>query len=273
MGCSMTEGVGCYNEFYIEKNLSAEDLTHEHHWKYLNRFHEYGYPNELGRLLNYDKVINLGLAGSAPLSNVKYFFERYLEKNFSDYEVLIFWMIPDCMRTSYYFKGRIHSRIPFSKYGDDFDKEYQKLYLNYEYPYFNSSLDIVFGIKVMEQVCQNKGYNLLLSSTNQRCEINYKRIYPSANYLSEDEENIFQKLDKNTDFAPCHHPNERGYKKTAKIIFNIIEKNYPHLINKNKVEKFEWLWDGYILEHDISSGEYKNILRDYEFNIVGTNEK
>lgn len=256
MGCSMTQGVGCYDENDLKSDLPWTELMSKIYIKSLPHFHEFGWPNKLGNLLNYDKVINLGLGGSAPLTNLKHFFERYLDKDLSDYEVLILWMIPDSSRTSYYFEGRLESRMPFSPFADSFDKEFTKKMLNGD-PLFNSSLDVIFAIKVMEQICENKGYSLLLSSTNDTCEEMYRKIYSSKHYLSKERIHPFSVLNNEDDLAPCGHPNKKGYEKVAKFIYSIIENEHPHLINKNHVENFEWEWQGNITHHRIENDEYQ----------------
>ena len=59
LGCSLTEGVGCYNLDLLPKNPNQDyflDLKLEKHSK---RFLKYGWPNVLGNHLNYDLVINM----------------------------------------------------------------------------------------------------------------------------------------------------------------------------------------------------------------------
>ena len=268
IGDSYTEGVGCYNESYINSSKSFKDLNSKIYIKSLNDFHEFGYPNELGRLLNYDKVINLGIGGSAPLSNVKYFFERHLYKDYSDYEVLIFWLIPNFLRASFYFQGRIMSKMPFGGIFNDFDKEYVKLMMEDGNPELNGTLETVFGIKIMELVCKFKNYSFLFTPTTNEFKEIFEKVYQSDNLLSNF--NILDELDPSVDYSPCKHPNKMGYKKIAKNIYDKIEKDYPHLINKNKVENFEWSWEGDIIQHSLKDGKYLKQLGD---KIIYTDEK
>lgn len=256
IGDSYTEGVGCYDEIYL--NLDFNTLTTHGYIESINRFHEFGYPNELGRLLNYDKVINLGLGGSAPLSNVKYFFERHLHQDYSDYEVFIFWLIPSFFRTSFYFKGRIISKMPIGSVTDDFDKEYIKKLMEDGSPELNVTLETVFGIKIMELISKFKNYNFLFTIVDMPLENTLQKVYKSNNFISNF--NVFDGLDKKDDYSICFHPNEKGYKKVAKNIYDRIQKDYPYLINKNVVENFEWSWEGDIIQHSFNDINYIKML-------------
>ena len=268
IGDSYTEGVGCYDEIYLNSDISFEKLTSDIYIKSTDRFHEFGYPNELGRLLNYDKVINLASGGFAPLSNVKYFFERHLHQDYSDYEVFIFWLIPSFFRTSFYFQGRIISKMPIGSVTDDFDKEYIKKLMEDGSHELNVTLETVFGIKIMELISKFKNYNFLFTIVDMPLENTLQKVYKSNNFISNF--NVFDGLDKKDDYSICLHPNEKGYKKVAKNIYNKIQQDYPHLINKNKVENFEWSWEGDIIQHSLKDGNYLKQLRD---KIIYTNEK
>ena len=66
LGCSYTEGVGCFDVDLMEKYNTTDynSLPREQLLIQLDKFHKDGFPNKLGKLLNYDKVINMGLGGS-----------------------------------------------------------------------------------------------------------------------------------------------------------------------------------------------------------------
>jgi hypothetical protein len=262
VGDSFTEGVGCYGDLVSNQNISFKELTIEYYQKSLDRFHEYGYPNELGRLLNYDKVINLGFGGSAPMSNVKYFFERYIDKDFSDYEVFVFWLIPSFFRASFYSNGRILSKIPSSKISgtiDKFDFHYMELISKGNID-LNVTLETIFGIKIMEFVCKSKNYDFLYTIVDVKQMSVFKEIYQSENYIQDF--NVFEGIDYKSEFSPCLHPNELGYKKVAKNIYDKIKTEYAHLINKNKVENFEWIWDSHTVQHHLTEDGYQKIIKN-----------
>lgn len=246
-GCSFTEGVGCYlPEVKTEPNFWENDLNYIDS---LDRFHEFGWPNVLGNLLNYDKVINLGLGGSSCGSNVRHFVERILPMDLSEWEVLVVWLLPSALRASFYFECKIESKMPYSMVGDDFDKEYVKKVG--ELPEFNSGLDQLFYVKVMEQICENNGFELLMTSADNNSEVILRRLYPDAKYLTPEIYHIFNilKHDFEKYYSPCFHPNEVGYEVIGNHIFELIKENHPHLLNENKPEKFEWVWEGGIEDH------------------------
>ena len=72
-----------------------------------------------------------------------------------------------------------------------------------------------------------------------------RKIYDSKYLLTKDDSHVLDGIG-NENYAPCFHPNERGYEIVSNNIFNLIEKYYPSYINKETVEKFEWVYDGYV---------------------------
>lgn len=258
LGCSLTEGVGCYDLDGLDLNSPWNDDDSQLYVKSIPKFHEYGYPNELGRLLNYDKVINLGIGGGAPLSNVKHLFEMYSEETFQDYDVLLFWMIPNSDRTSYYFNGSIESRMPYCTDLNEFDTAYINKIMKSKTPLLDATLEVVFGIKSVEQFCENKGINLLLSSANDEDYRMYKKLHQSKYYLSNGEPKLFDGLEE-TEISPCRHPNKKGYKKIAIKIFDFIKKEHYELINTNLVDKFEWEYLGNHIYHRLENDEHYTI--------------
>ena len=86
LGCSWTEGVGCYvPSVYYNASTAVtfndiEPLISKYHDKNKKNFHEFGWPNRLGKKLAFDKVINLGVGGSSNSTAVKIIYE-FIEQN------------------------------------------------------------------------------------------------------------------------------------------------------------------------------------------------
>lgn len=244
-GCSLTEGVGCYIPEI--KNQSNYWDNGENCSLSRDRFHKYGWPNLLGKLLNYDKVVNLGLGGSSCGSNVRHFVETILPKDLSNWEVLVVWLLPSSLRTSFYFECKIQSKMPYGgDVSDVFDYHYREK--AGDLPELNAGLDQLFYIKVMEQICENNNFELLITNADNDSDVILRRLYPCGKYLTKNNHNIFNILEEG-DYSPCLHPNEQGYKRLANHIYNLINENYPNLVNKNKVKSFEWSWEGGIQDH------------------------
>lgn len=244
LGCSYTEGYGCYENTLLPNgnlfNHPDYRIESENQYKV---FHEHGWPNRLGKKLNYDKVINLGLGGSGTSGQSKQFYEKYLKKDLSDYDVLIVWLLSDPSRLSFYTNHKIDNIIITTNKNNLLERGYIELLNDLSN---DTVLEQLYYIKTIEQVCKLNGYSLLLAHSNVDFEILLKKIYSSNHYFSQDVEDFFggDMVIDSYKSPVCNHPNELGYELLSQKMFDCIKTNHPNLINKNLVESFEWIWDG-----------------------------
>lgn len=247
MGDSFTEGVGCYDYSKMSNpNVDITELPLEEGEYQSLRFHTYGWPNRLGKKLNYDKVINLGWGGSGQSAHVKLLFEKIIEKDLSDYDVLVVWLISEPSRFSFYSYGRISQFLPnmYDKFGHGMESAYIQ---DIGDLYNDSILETIFYIKCVEQICQNNGFDLQISGWHHGTLQRIFNIYPSKYEMKPYESPYIAKTfddDSGMTSKVCNHPNEKGYEHIAENMYNSIKKYHSHLINKNKVENFEWIWEG-----------------------------
>lgn len=247
MGDSVTEGIGCYDYSKMSNpNVTYYELPKEEAEYQLDRFHELGWPNRLGKKLNYDKVINLGWGGSGQSAHVKLLFEKIIGKDFSEYDVLVVWMLSEPARFSFYSGGTIRQFMPHLAGVDGHEMELSYI-KDIEDIESDSILETIFYIKCVEQICENNNFNLQITSWHQDSNKKIFEIYPSKYHMKPYQSSYIAKvfnddLDKSS--KVCSHPNENGYEDIAQNMFNSISKFNPQLINKNKVEKFEWRWVG-----------------------------
>lgn len=242
MGCSWTEGVGCwdYSKMYNPGNVKLTEAEHKYQ---KNRFHELGWPNRVGKKLGYDKVLNLGLGGSAHSTHVKLFVERILPMDLSEWEVLVIWMMTEPTRFSFY-NGLVNfDYIPLTKHKktpleDAYSKEI-------DLPSYSAQYDQLFYMKIMEQICENNEYGLLFTSWNSSMEYLYK-IYPSNKYIHKEWVTMFPQ--KSSYYSHCKHPNEKGYEWVANTLVDGINKNHPQYKGESKKD-IEWEWLGSKIEH------------------------
>ena len=249
MGCSFTEGVGCWDESKLPTGFSPNHHRYRDVF-YLQkpRFHELGWPNRLGKKLGYDKVINLGLGGSSTSGQVKQFFEKYLDKDFSEYDVLIVWLLPNPNRISFYKDGKIqnivHDNTLFPAYIKFLSNSY-----NMDNDFINEQL---FYRNIIKTICKFKSYSLV-----------------SFHLFNKDYGELIQeKLGNDTSHSPillddnpsdniqhispiCGHWNENGYELVSNNMFNWINTTHPNLIH-NPVNTIEWEWDGYCLNSNMN---------------------
>ncbi len=232
LGCSLTEGVGCYNLDLLPKNPNQDyflDLKLEKHSK---RFLKYGWPNVLGNHLNYDLVINMGTAGIGPGGNIKDFIskwnsgERKIKKrliNLSDYEVLLYWWIPSPNRYSFYFEGEIET-----EHIGQSDSKLSKELLNKIGDYkVDMILETQFYLNVLKLFCEKHDIKLIWTTTEKYVEDSLDKENFSGikhNELEDfhfNNENLYEKY-----HSFCKHPNEDGYELIAfRILQNLINKH------------------------------------------------
>lgn len=258
MGCSLTEGVGCYDDTMISgsgltrynKN-TFPSLYLDIFEKSKNMFHKCGWPNHVGKGLGYDEVINLGRGGSSTSGQVKAFVEKYLDFDFTDYNVNIIWKLTDPSRFSFYTKGSIKD------IGPSFSNEP----IGYEYINFVNNLELdtileqIFYIKLMNEVCNSKRYNLVLSHISGISFDYLTKFYKTDLYITNHLDNIMPDFDNNNSYVSpiCNHPSKIGYSIIAKNMITEIKKNHPHFVVGTPKNEIKWKWDG-----DVNS--YKSII-------------
>lgn len=232
LGCSLTEGLGCYGD-----NVPAEDIVSINKGiiseKYKKRFQEYGWPKTLYNLLNYDELINLGKMGYSTSGNLKLFSETYLDKDLSEYEVLVIWQLPQSSRISLYIYDDCRTEYRVNNFMLNEDDNFTKEIINkVKHPWEAGIREQIFCIKMMEQICENNNWNLIVLPTAIETYEKLNELYSSQYFLSQPLDwNEFPK-DKEHVSPICKHPNESGYKFIGEKIFELIKKDLNHLINK-----------------------------------------
>lgn len=260
MGCSLTEGLGCYDlskirpDEIIESNKRGYPLLNDDEYSYQrNLFHNNGWPINLAKNLGFDKLINLGLASAAQSGSLKQFVEKYLDKNFSDQEVFIIWMISMPERFSFYNGHKIQTYLPTTEKGNRVDLEKSWIKEIKDIPY-DSIYETIFYIKMMEQICENKNYSLLITSWVHNLMVKLNKIYQSENYITPinfqpwEITNIKKFTLDHYSKMGCGHPNEEGYKLIAENLYDVIVKNHREFLQGPYQENIEMVYDGDVLD-------------------------
>lgn len=242
LGCSYTEGVGCYDYSSMSDLTTYFDLPEDESLYQQERFHELGWPNRVGKKLGYDKVLNLGLGGSSHSTHVKMFVEKILPMDLSNWEVLVIWMMTEPTRFSFYNDGVNRDYLPSAPNGTSIETAYLKDIKN---PLFDSLHEQSFYMKVMEQICGNNDYNLLFTSWNDSVKYLFK-VYKTNKFIHIPYEEITPPSEHNTNIYTsrvCSHPNENGYEWMSNKIIEGIKQNHSHYIGTPK-DDIEWEWNG-----------------------------
>lgn len=258
MGCSFTEGVGCYDPSTIPSDMIDRMKHPKVEEVYINnkqRFHKFSWPSRLQKLINYDVLINLGFGGSSTSGNVKVWFEKYHDKNFTDeFDVLLIWLLPAPSRFSFYRSGSIMNINPalnknvYNIHSYDLGKEYAKFIDDIE---LDPILEQIFYLKVMEDHIKSKKFNFLFSTFDNERNKFFEKFHNSENRMIF-EKSLFPNFEKHPEMKSlvCDHPNELGYEYISQQIFDWIQKNKPELISPVEPSEFESTWDGYpIFDH------------------------
>jgi hypothetical protein len=254
MGCSFTEGVGCYNLDKLSKSTNYFELPESEQHIHRESFHKLGWPNRLGKKLGYDKVINLGLGGSSTSGQVKQFFEKYIDIDFSEYEVLIVWLLTEPSRISFYKDGEI---CDYSIGGNNsLHLEYTKLISNKNELIrdLNLLLEHIFYIKIIENVCESKGYSLLLTPLyHPELFTTLRSLHKSKYYLTPYSKSFVDSILRSSRYS-CNIPNgdahltPEGYEVLASDMYNEIKLHHPHLLSNPK-DEIDWIYDGDYISH------------------------
>lgn len=258
LGCSYTEGVGCYEPSLLDVNGKPIKDAGQVYQMSLDRFHNFGWPVLLQKKLRYDCLWNLGHGGASNSENVKRWFEIFSEERISDeYEVLVVWMLTFSGRISFYRGGQIDSILPADAGNMDEKSVLYESYVNFlQTINRNVEKDMVletyFYVNIIKTICELLNYNFLyiagdtegkyldnLLKSSNSLNFAYTALYPKYDSILQMNPSDYE---KNTAF--CKHPNEKGYELIAERFFNIISYEHKHLINENIPATYEMRYLG-----------------------------
>jgi hypothetical protein len=233
LGDSWVEGVGCWSD--LDKTHISYQTYLKLKPKYINRFHKFGWPNHVGKLLGYDEVINLGKSGSSTSGQVK----RFMEFNAPIGNIDIIWMITEPSRISFYSNHQVRDHV-VNSYGDTLIQEYIKYVKDLN---IDTSLEQIFYINIMREICSNRNYNLLITYYNEVCKTTQNLDTNQSNYLFKIP-NTIHPPDIKSMSKVCGHPNELGYEYIANLLVDEIKKNHSHFVKGEPTTNIEWSWQG-----------------------------
>lgn len=259
LGDSWTEGVGAYNppiDSNIDNPLTDSEIqqTIETHFKSnIENFHKNSWCNLVGQKLGFDKVFNLGRISASNSENVKILNDFLYDFPTSEYEILVIWLMTEPSRFSFYIDGTLKSYQPSFSHLDKLAYEY----LN-EIKHINldTLLEQKFYVQMMENLCQVKGIDLLITSWHETFPLLYK-LYKTKNYLDSYPKFLQPPNESKNDntshlyYSFCSHPNKEGYEWIANEIIQSIKQNHSKWYSDSQNENFEWDWRGCIIHNNI----------------------
>lgn len=247
MGCSYTEGVGCWDMSEIPKDVNRTNVWDEKYSeiyeKNINNFHERGWPNKLGKKMGYDKVLNFGLAASSTSGQLKMFMEKHEELlDTEKYDILIVWLLTEPARFSFYSGGSVKSVLPTEE--DEIGSSYLRFVEDIT---LDPILEQIFYIKTFINVCENNGYGLVITYWEHYSGDKLMEIFNSPYFLYDKPHHLLPTWPYQDPYASpiCFHPNENGYELMSENIYKGIKQNHPKFITVKKSDSFEWEWNGH----------------------------
>ena len=241
MGCSFTEGVGCWDMSITPTNLSRHDK--KEYVKYISnplnkkRFHENSWPNIVGKELGFDKVINIGTGGDGISSQLKRFVDIILDNSeYKLYDISIIFLIPETSRFSLYSDFNVFS------FGVNNSKSLSWMEIMMD-PVYDSFLEGIFYLKLFREMCKSNDYEYYLFPLQHKegnfiskhfKDTRFLNIHMDANQI-EDEASYHSPI--------CDHWNEKGYKLVASNIINALI-SFDNNIQQSIKSDFDWEWLG-----------------------------
>ena len=270
LGCSLTEGVGCYDYSINPDKLHFGHLNDRNKKRTLDNFHKEGWPNRVGKGLNFDKVINLGSGGSSNSTHLKLFVDKIktqIDKLHKEYDVFLIWMMTEPTRFSFYSTDTILQFCPIEAANTPTYSNLNTLeeaYLNYIKEYKIGPLrEQIFLIELAESLFRDINIKPLFTSWSSTLSDLF-RMYKSDYWLSPKPEYLLKDVIKNrsniSEAPHCGHPNEIGYEIIASHLIRDIKKYQPTFYSNTSVSKFEWEWDGDVIYRPPNKGTSYNLF-------------
>lgn len=275
MGCSLTQGLGCYDPDTInfkklkgwhfnkpenEKHKEFIRLVYEKNQK---RFLEYSWGSVLQEKLKYDRFVNMGRGGSSTSGQVKLFYEKLpFLKSLKEYDVLLIWLLPVPFRFSFYTHGSnldvmpgsnaLHQKWKYSKIDEAYIKFTENLW-------YDSFLEQKFYKEIIKLSSKHLGFKFLYTSVADQkgCPHThlFKKMFKEDYNLSLlSKGKLLPCEEKNPELfsiLKCHHPNEKGYKLIAEGIFKRIKLYDKSLLCKNAPDSYSKEWNGDYLNKNL----------------------
>jgi len=251
MGCSFTEGVGCYDYSKMSSLVKYTELNTKERVQQLSNFHELGWPNLVGKELGFDKVINIGLAGSSNREQFYRFMGFIFPKLSSlkqEYETYLIWLMTEPSRFSFASENKFVTFIPNNKHLFSLPKAYMEDYIRLN---FSPVKEQSFLMQQSEVIFKSLGINYIFSSWNKSFTTIHS-IFSSDRLLTPYPH--FFNFNFNSDCMSkvCRHPNDKGYKRLAIEFLELINFYHPDFNVGYPKDNFSWIFLGRDAKGEVS---------------------
>ena len=274
LGCSFTEGVGCYDYKGVSKKqiekYKKSKFDDGFYSKNLDNFLKGSWGSQLQEMIGASTFYNIGQGGDSNSGQSKKLYDIIDKLDLEGKDVLIVWLMTYPHRFSFYNEG-IATTVAFNndpkyKHSNKLVEGYVEM-INHDYD-FNVVCEQFYYLRTVAELCKNR--NIRFAWANVQHELSLKILYPLLDkYLKnsllknkitdysfiEDLLNV----DNNKEMMSkiCGHPNQKGYKEVASRFASAIFDKFPDFC-KYKLEEL----------YNNESIEYKKIPLNREENKI-----
>lgn len=256
MGCSFTEGVGCYDYTGVSKKqiekYKKSTFDNNFYSNNLDNFLKGSWGSQLQEMLGVSTFYNLALGGDSNSGQSKRLYDNIDKLDLEDKDVLVLFLMTYPHRFSFYNQG-LPQTVAFNNdpkypHSNKLVEGYVEMISgeegeNYD---FNVICEQFYYLRTVTEFCKNRNFKFGWANVQHGC---LNIMYPM---LSDYEKNTLLKNQINgysfiedllnkenyTDLMSliCGHPNEKGYRKVAERFFSAITLIYPEFL-KSKLEE------------------------------------
>jgi len=224
-----------------------------------NIFHEYGWPNRVGKQIEANKVLNLGVGGSSNSAHLKLFVDKIVPKIKElqkEYDIFLIWMMTEPSRFSFYSPEDIIPNNPAEVSQQPFTHPMERAYID-TMPEMTIGpvREALFYLKMSEAMFKHYNIEAVYTSWSPAISLFYDYYLTDA-YLSPERHFLMQHtIDPSFRSRVCSHPNEIGYQVWADVITDALKMYHPNFFKPSTSGELEWEW--------IGNTDYKLVLRPW----------
>lgn len=246
LGCSVTEGEGCYKPDLLKKVLDEKGvrlgdvvLSNGEKELFEEEFHKQGWPNRVGKKLGFDKVLNLGYRGTSNFSHLEIFLNRILpiiSELKKEYNISLIWMLTELHRISHLTnEGKFFNIMPHLE-RSKIEKGYFKLLVERK---INLEQDFSYLLTMSEILFKSFEIEFLITSWSPSLKYLYDN-YRTDYFLTPKYSRVSFPKDPNYTSLICNHPNRKGYEYIANWIVEMVDNYHPNFRKGSLNKKMVW---------------------------------
>jgi len=256
VGCSFTEGIGCWDYSLLPKNKDVNQLSNSETYEFFqnnsDNFLKGSWGTQLQKKIGYHTHINCGIGGSSNSHQLKNFMDTIHTWDIDNSDVLVIWLMTYNHRFSFYNNDSITTYGMAAVDNDnnvlDSNDELTKSHIIELGDSFDPSMskESFHNLRCMRDICKVNNFSFLFTSVEYGDHFGYL----VDNFL--DTDTLTKRLKYTKNGAPeynmmegswrhtshCGHQNDMGYGIVSNNMYNSILENHSYLINTEEVPEY-----------------------------------